>query len=377
MPSKNPQEVATIGSNGLTYGGWQSVEISRRYGNSISHMTLEIAENSGGSPGGAAVKLMPNDVAQGFLGGKLAISGKVTVRQVSYDKAQHSTRIVVSSNTEVANASTVDGAPGFYQNYTLDQIAQAVLGKVGVRFQIVGAPPGADKIFPRVSEHIGETRFDFIERLLDARNLYVRDDGNGTLVATRGVGGTVAALNEGGPNGNILAASLTLNIIDYGNPGRTVGDNIGGSSTGIIDDNACRDVSASCTSPNMPANRPQTVTMPQPGDNQDAMMYLARVAAWNLAQFIEGVITVPGWFIDSGDLWLDQLGSLVTINSPMLVPGGQIVLALKGVISLQNDEDGTISKLEVCDPGSLGALGQGRSDGGLNIPLIGLPQPGG
>jgi prophage tail gpP-like protein len=370
-----PQEVATVSAGGNTYGGWQSVQIFRRYGDVISHMTLEVAENSGGSPGGAAVKLMPGMQATGSLGGKLAISGQVCLRQVSYDKAQHITTIIVASNTMALNASTVDATPGFYQNYSLAQIAQAVAGKVGVGFQIMGAPAGADKIFPRVSEHIGETRFAFISRLANMRNLFLRDDGKGTLVATRGVTGTVATLNEGGPNRNILAAQLTLRNDEYGNPARTVGDNFAGSTT-TIDDNAARDVSATSTSPNVPAKTPQTVGMPQPGDTQDAMMYAARVAAWNLAQYVEGVITVPGWFIDNGGLWLDQVGSLVTINSPMLVPSGQIVLALKGVISGQNNEDGTYSKLEVCDPGSLGALGQGQSDGGLTIPLIGAPQPG-
>jgi prophage tail gpP-like protein len=375
MPSQKPQEVATIGAGGLTYGGWQSVHIARRFGDVISHMTLVVAENSGGSPGGAAVKLMPRNEVQGFLGGKLAVSGQVCVRQVSYDKEQHLTQIIVASNTEALNASTVDGAPGFYQNYTLAQIAQAVTGKVGVGFQIKGAPAGADKRFPRVSEHIGETRFAFLSRLANMRNLYLRDDGKGTLLATRGVGGTVAVLNEGGPKRNILAAQLTLRSDEYANPVRTVGDNFAGSTT-TIDDNAARDVSATVTSPNMPADTPATVAMPQPGDNQDAAMYAARVAAWELAQWIEGVITVPGWFLDSGDLWLDQVGNLVTINSPMLVPGGQIVLAIKGVISLQNDEEGTLSKLEVCDPGSLGAMDLGQSTSGITVPLIGTPQPG-
>jgi len=370
-----PQEVATVSAGGMTYGGWTSVQIFRRYGDVISHMTLEVAENSGGGPGGAAVQLMPGMQATGSLGGELAISGQVCVRQVSYDKETHSTQIIVASNTMALNASTVDGVPGFYQNYTLQQIAAAVTGKVGVGFQIMGAPAGADKVFPRVSEHIGETRFAFISRLANMRNLFLRDDGMGTLVATRGVTGTVATLNEGGANRNILAAQLTLRNDEYGNPARTVGDNFAGSQT-TIDDNAARDVSATVTSPNMPAKTPQTVGMPQPGDNQDAAMYAARVAAWNLAQYIEGVITVPGWFIDSGALWLDQVGGLVTINSPTLVPGGQIVLALKGVISLQDNENGTITKLEVCGTGSLGALGQGQSTSGLNVPLMGTAQPG-
>jgi prophage tail gpP-like protein len=351
----NPQEIATVVANGLVYAGWTSVQIERRFPDSISHMRLEIAEQSAGRAAGGARPLAVRDLAQGLLGGRQVINGKVTLRQVSYDKGQHTVLIVVSSKTFVMNCSTVDGTPGFYQNYTLQQIGEAVAGKVGVGFQIMGAPPGADKIFPRVSEHIGETRFNFLSRLAGQRNLYLRDDGNGTIVCTRGVGGIVATLNEGGPNRNIKSASLTLNDLEFGNPLRTVGDNIAGSSTGIFDDNAARDVSATSTSPNVPADRPQTVTMPQPGDNQDAMMYVARVAAFNIATYLNGQIIVPGWFLDNGDLWIEHIGDLVSINSPMLVPSGPIALAIKGVIHRQDSENGTETVIEVCDPQSLGA----------------------
>lgn len=367
-----PQEIATVSAGGRIYDAWESVQIFRRFGDVISHMTLVVAENSSGNLGGAALQLMPGMAATGSLGGKLAISGEVCVRQVSYDKATHSAQIIVASKTVALSASTVDGTPGFYQNYSLAQIAAAVAGKVGVGFQLLGSPQGADKPFPRVSEHIGESRFDFIARLAQLRNLYLRDDGKGSLLASRGVGGTVATLVEGG---NIEAAQLTLRNDEYGNPIRAIGDNFAGSLT-TTDDNAARDVTATVTSPNMPANTPATVAMPQPGDNQDAAMYAARVAAWNLAQYIDGVITVPGWFIDGGDLWLDQVGNLVTIKSPMLIPGGNITLAIKGVVSLQDNEGGTLSKIEVCDPGSLGALDRIQSSGGATLPLIGTPQPG-
>jgi prophage tail gpP-like protein len=305
------------------------------------------------------------------------ISGKVTARQAAYDKSQHSVLIVVSSQTVLLNSSTVDSAPGFYQNYTLAQIAQAVTGKVGVGFQLQGSPPGADKPFPRVSEHIGEMRFDFLSRLAAMRNLYLRDDGKGTLVATRGVGGTIATLNEGGANRNITSASLTLRDDEFGNPVRVVGDNFAGSQT-TIDDNAARDVSATVTSPNVPPDRPQTVGMPQPGDNQDASMYAARVAAYNIATYIDGQIIVPGWLLDSGDLWIEHVGDLVSLNSPMLLPSGPIALAIKGVVHRQDSENGTETVIEVCDPGALGstAVISTGADAPGAFPEIAPAQPG-
>jgi prophage tail gpP-like protein len=376
----NPLEIATVVAGGKKYSDWQSVQITKRYDDIIMHMQLTVAEKSQKLsppfsilPGPAQQQLMPGVSAQGYLAGKLAITGQVCRRQPAYDKNSHLCQIVVAGKSMIADVSSVDGTPGFYKNYTLAQIAQAVLGKVGVPFQIKGSPPGADKIFPRVSEHIGETRYHFISRLCEMRNLYLCPDSGGGLVATRGTGGVCANLIEGG---NILSARLLLRNDDYANPSRSIGANFGGSLT-TIDDNACRDVVATVTSPNMAADRPCTVMMPQPGDNEDAAMYAARVAALNLATYIDGDIAVPGWLIDGGgDLWLDHVGDLVAINSPMLVPGGKITLALKGVVSRQDSEDGTQSVLEVCDPGALGALNRGQSEDGPAVPLIGAPQQG-
>jgi prophage tail gpP-like protein len=370
----NPQEIATIVANGLTYAGWTSVQIERRYPDSISHMRLEIAEHSSGRNAGGARPLNVRDQAQGYLGGRLVISGMVTVRQVSYDKDQHAVQVVVSSQTVRLSSSTVDGTPGFYQNSTLAQIAQAVASKVGVGFQMQGSPSGADKPFPRVSEHIGETRFDFLSRLSTMRNLYLRDDGKGSLIATRGVGGVSAALIEGK---NIKSANLTLRDDEFGNPVRVVGDNFAGSLT-TIDDNEARNVSATVTSPNVPPDRPETVGMPHPGDNQDAAMYAARVAAWNIATYVDGQIIVPGWFLDNGDLWIEHVGDLVSINSPMLLPSGAIALAIKGVVHRQDSESGTETVIEVCDPGALGstAVQSTGADAPGAFPSVGTPQPG-
>ena len=55
----NPQEVATVVANGMTYNYFKSIQIERRYDDVISHMRLQVAENSSGSVGGAAPELMP------------------------------------------------------------------------------------------------------------------------------------------------------------------------------------------------------------------------------------------------------------------------------------------------------------------------------
>ena len=148
------------------------------------------------------------------------------------------------------------------------------------------------------------------------RNLFLIDDAKGTLMATQGVGGMAATLIEGQ---NIEAARLTLRNDEYGNPVRSLGAQPAGSQT-TIDDNAARSSAATVTAPNMAAKTPVTVVMPQPGDDQDAAMYAARVARVAAGTYIDGEITVPGSFLDNGDLWINHVGDLVSIQSPMLVP---------------------------------------------------------
>jgi hypothetical protein len=57
--------------------------------------------------------------------------------------------------------------------------------------------------------------------------------------------------------------------------------------------------------------------------------------------------------------------------SPMLVPVPSITLAISGVISGQDNENGTWTTLEVCDPGSLGSSGAIQATGdGLDAPGV-------
>lgn len=359
----NPTQIATVVADGQIYSAWQSIEISRRIESSISHMELTVAEFGGDGQGWSSLQLMPGMPAKGYLAGQLAITGQVSVRQAAYNAEAHLVRIVVASNTQPLRTSTVDGRPGQYQNYTWLQIAQAVAGKVGVNVRLLS---GADRAFPRVSETIGEMRFQFIERLSRMRNFYLSDDENGNLVATQGTGALVASLVEGK---NIKAAEIAFRNDDYSNPATAIGANIGGSATGFWGDPA-RDPSATVTSPNMPANTPLTVPAEEPGDQIDMQMRAARQAAWHLAKYVEGTITVQGWQLDDGSLWISHLRDLVTVVSPMLAPVPSLTLAIKGVTHRQSDENGTETVLELCLPGGIGQPGQALSTGGVAPPAF-------
>jgi prophage tail gpP-like protein len=183
-PSPN---FATIVVESQRYNFWESLIIERTYGLPVSYATFQSAEIGPTNKGFAGQKFGCGNEAQVFLSGQLAASGQVAMRQVAYNGTTHAVQIRVHSYTTDLTASTVDAAPGQYVKSSFAQIVGAVCQPLGISVNIVGNPPGADKIFKRVSEHVGELRLDFISRLAVMRNLHMIDDAGGkTLNFWRG-----------------------------------------------------------------------------------------------------------------------------------------------------------------------------------------------
>jgi prophage tail gpP-like protein len=337
----NASEIATVSAGGQTYSFWKSIEVSRVYGMGVAEARLAVAEPSDPDSGGfPALQLAPGDTASVTLAGRPAIKGYVWLRQAYYDAEEHGVEIGVASPLLDAVVSSVDGNPGEYQNYTLAQIASAVLGKVGVGFQIVGSPAAADKIFPLVRENKGETRFGFVERLCRIRNLHLVDDGQGNLVASRGViEGVIATLKEGN---NIKRARLILKNDEMADP---IQLNLQSPGTDQNWSDGARDVAATASIPGATRFRPMTVVGEHPGDKQDAAMRVNHERDWFVAQYMDGTITVHGWLLGDGTLWMEHVGAQVKVDSPMLIPGGEMTIYLKGVVHRQNDRSGTETDL--------------------------------
>jgi prophage tail gpP-like protein len=345
----NPTEIATIVAGGKVYSHWQSVEVERIYGQAVSHFRFVTAEPGPTGDGWGELQLMPGIPAQVYLAGQLALTGVVQIRQAAYDAVSHSVEIIVASYTGGLPASSVDGAPGQYLNSTLQQIAPAVCGPVGVAVKFVGNAPGANKPFERVSEHIGETRFAFLERLARMRDLHICDDETGALVFARGAAdGPGATLVEGK---NILKARMLLDqqwtvkeitaiLQQFGND-RHWGDD-------------ARDISATVDNAAATNNWTMKFLGQEQGDAQDAQMLATHEKSLNDLTTCEAVITVQGWLMDDGSLWINNLRKSVTIDSPMLVPVNPFNLLLRGVKHMQSNENGSTTELTLCIPNGLG-----------------------
>jgi prophage tail gpP-like protein len=349
----NPAEICVVTALGQRYDNWQTVEIKRDFDDVIDHAMLTVAEISTPSQIWSSLKLKPGDTATVLLAGQKVIDGKVYLRQAVYDKGSHSVQIGIWSESHHVTVGTVDAKPGQYKNSTLQQIGAAVFGKVGVGFNVVGSPAGADKIFPRVNETVGETRFCFIERLCRMRNLYMIDDGQGNISAVRGpTSGSACVLQEGR---NILRARLILKNNEYADTMTYVGQDPNAQSGDLA-----RGSSASVKLPPFYGNSAgpdMKIVAPHPGDSQDMAMLLENEAAWMAYQTVDGDITVQGWMLDDGSLWFNHVRDLATVNSPMLLPENSMKFMIKGIVHKQSNEDGTTTEVLLARQDAIGAGG--------------------
>ena len=90
-------------------------------------------------------------------------------------------------------------------------------------------------------------------------------------------------------------------------------------------------------------------------DQAGAQMRANHEIDLNDQQICEALITVPGWLMDDGTLWINHLQEAVTIDSPMLVPKNPFTLLLRGVKHLQDSEEGTRTELNLCIPRGIGS----------------------
>lgn len=343
------EEICEVVANGQKYNIWQSVEVTTTTDDVIDHALLTVAEPSTGAKKLSDLKLQPGDRASVTLAGQTVIDGIVYLRQGALDPNNHAVQIGISSLAQGVIASTVRNAPGQYLNQTLLQIGSAVFGEIGVKFSIAGSPPGADKIFPRISEHVGETRFDFISALCRMRNLHLVDDGQNGIVAFRGPQGrAVQVLQEGF---NILRANILLKNNEHADNLQALGQQPNQDSGDV------NRSSRAYATVDPPIGRNINLPCEIIADNADCQMRVNHEADWVKYMQVDGDVTVQGWLNKNG-LWWNDRRKIVVVNSPSLLPNNSFGFMIKGVTHRQNNSEGTTTSILLCRADGLGAGGE-------------------
>ena len=365
----NPSEIAVVVAGGSVYNYWQTVEVDREFGKTLDFARVTVAEIGDITHGWKTLRLQPGNPAQVYLAGIKVIDGKVTIRQVSFDPEQHGVEITIASSVLSLTMGTVDANPGQYIGYTFPQIATSICAAVGVKFQVIGSPSDIDMPFARVSEHPGETRYDFIERLGRMRNVHLSSDGMGTLLASRGIGSaSIADLVEGK---NIESARLVWRNDITASKTTTIGSLQGGSSSGQQGDGT-RDLRATAQNPDYHGPETLTVLTPQADNVKGLAHHSDHENNFNVLTQVDLEVVTYGWFMPNGSLWIQHVGEPVTVFSPMCFPTDSMTLRIKGVTHRQNSDGGTTTMLRLCLPYGLGGGDQVQTSGdlpsGMSIP---------
>ena len=348
----NPQEICVVTAGGSRYDIWEIVEVHRSsLSETVNHAMLTVSEISTGGASFSDIKLSPGDQASITLGGVKVIDGVVYLRQAAYDDKSHAVQIGIASKSEAILRTTVDVKPGQYTNQTIQQIGSSCFGKVGVGFNVKGSPPGADMIFKRVSEQLGETRHNFIERLCRLRNLHLIDDGQGSVSAFRGPQGRSSQLVEGE---NILRARLLLSFNEMVTDVKGISQN---SNPDSGPGGAQIKADASVPSP-LGGNTPSGTYKfgaEDAGSQPELQMRVNHQVDHIAATTVDGMITVQGWFRPEGDLWFNHVLDWINVYSPMLIPQKSMDFAIKEVIHRQSSQEGTTTDILITNSAGLGS----------------------
>ncbi|TXM99686.1 hypothetical protein FV242_24590 [Methylobacterium sp. WL64] len=355
-----PQEVASIKVKGKNYLNWQTVSVTRSGVELFPRFAFTAAAPAESAPDFASMKLGIGDPCEVILGGRQAVSeGRITGRQPAYDAKEHGLQITGTTRSQVIARATVDHNQSEYKNYSLSQIAGAVLKPYGIKFSLKGDTGGADKPFPKVNVQAGESVFAFIERLCRFRNIYLLPGQGADIVGYRlkAKSGAIAELEEGR---NILAANAVFDYADAFSEIQSIGQQPGNDQTF---GDASRDVTATVKNSAVTEHAPFHFIAEQPGDQADMRMRAQHENGFNLANQISVNIKVQGWFKDQNTLWLEHIGDVVSVFSPMLFTKDRMQLAIQVVTASQGPQ-GTTTDISLVLPEAFNGGGQTQSSAG-------------
>jgi prophage tail gpP-like protein len=289
----------------------------------------------------ATLQIKPGDDCTITLAGLLAFTGKVSTRQVYYDKSRHYIEIQGGCPPiDLAGASVVSKTMEM-KNVGFEQIVQQVIKPFNFPWKVEGGSIPAIK-FPRVSFMHGLSAYDTLD--LYARNVGVKltSDETGALVGHVGSSGSGDALIEGQ---NILVGREIIYdpAMESSAPAVTHGtgsDQKWGADVASVPylgkemDNLAKRY--------MPFVIPMELPTP---DKEHLQGRTQSEYNWQQEDQITVFCTVYGWLTSGGTLW--KRGDKYHVKSPMLIM--DMDLQAKSVTFTQDNNEGTRTTLELCN----------------------------
>lgn len=330
--------IAELLVDGVYYGGWKTVRVTRSIEQLAGTYELGVTDRWPGHPESAP--LLPGQLCRLFLDEQPVITGFVDVASPDFDPERAELRIAGRDKTgDLVDCSAIYKS-GQWHNVKLDRIAADLVRDYGIKV-VVAAGADLGKPFASFAIQEGETVFETLDRAARMKAVLVTSNADGDLVFTHsGQRQVKAPLVEGK---NIKAARAELSwrerhssyiVKGHGRLGGD-GDLAHSSATGKATDDAIK------------RHRPLIVL----AESQSGNATLKQRAEWERnvrrGRGARGTITVQGWCDPEGRLW--EPNTLVHVTSPKLWLKDAEMLIVGCVYSM-DDRQGTLTELAIARP---------------------------
>jgi prophage tail gpP-like protein len=296
----------------------------------------------------AVMQIKPGDVCTVYLAGQLAITGKVSTRQVYYDKRRHHVEIQGATHTLDLSGSSPVTKTMEHKDVTFDQLAKTLLKPYGIPFKVEGGQIPQIK-FPRVALMHGVSVFDHLDLYARSLGLSFTSDPQGSFVALVGNG------QAGGGDTLIEGKNILIGREIIYNPAME-------SATPQIVQGPGSDKQNGAAVSHQPFSSqemqqlgksfmPFVLPMELPLIDKQHMKGRGQTERdWQADDQITVFCTVYGWKKPSGGLW--ERDKMIHVTSPMLIM--DMDLRVKSATFTQDNNEGTRTTLELMNANALG-----------------------
>jgi prophage tail gpP-like protein len=354
----NPEEVATVVVNDRQFNNWESVWIQQRWAEAFPLFKFTTADIVEVPPADwQTLQFKPRDECSIYLGGLLAIAGFITTRQTSYDAENHQVQLEGVGLTWFAARASILHPTGNFDGMSFEDVADEVIGPTGVGIKIIGKLDPTP--FERLSSEVGETVWDFLERIARVRGIVLGSDheGNFLLIGDHWYTPT-DSLIEGQ---NIKRMNAIIHVGD------------------IFSEYRIRGQTAASDPQFGPSASEQEASVPGTAVHYSPLLTPAEQPVWGIGELqtraqheavwhegteIQATVVVQGWMRPSGGLW--RPGQDVYVKSPMAML--DMVMKVQMLTFTQDRASGTLTTLDLVPPWLL------KDQGEWNVSRVGAPQ---
>ena len=331
-------DVATIEINGQRYEDWETVTVQQRYGEDSHVFDFTCTDKLPGANITAIQVLKPGDLCTVLLGGQLAVTGEIIVRQSATNEDNHGVQLVGKGRSWLAAKSSIDPKKSNFDGYTWEQIAHSALSQCGVKLETVGKL--SDLKFKNCQAQPGETAWQFLERLARNRGVVLGSNNVGSILGIGDHEVPISGQLIEGENIKSDKAVFTNEFVHnrYQAAGSQHGsDEHWGAAASEID----AQVGGSLKNPSL-----SYTPMEQGGSVQEAELRARFEAQWHESTTLEAQVTVQGWLRKNGQLW--KAGEGVWLRAPTHFL--DLAMMIQQATFTQSDAQGTLTTLDLVLP---------------------------